>query len=136
MIEVALVMFCGYCGKDISLDFKLCPYCGTLVEKYSIKPQATEFKQRPTSCTRCAAPLNVSLEEVIVTCRYCGNTIIVATHEEIKKHSMFENHLYPQEAVEAAKGYMDEGVFRRGIVDDAQITNVKLMYVPFWVFPN
>jgi len=47
---------------------------------------------------------------------------------------MVENHLHKSQVVETARNYMDKGVFRRGISEKAQITNVKLRYVPFWVF--
>jgi len=91
---------------------------------------------RPTSCTRCGAPLSLSQEDVIITCKYCGFTITLATQEEIKRHSMLENHLYKPQAVETAKNYMDKGIFRRGVAEKAQVTDVKLRYVPFWVFPT
>lgn len=88
----------------------------------------------PTNCTKCGAPLTVTQEDLIVTCRYCGFTVTVATREEIKRHSMLENRLLTQQAVEAAQKYMDKGIFRVGVSKDATITNVKLRYVPFWVF--
>jgi DNA-directed RNA polymerase subunit RPC12/RpoP len=117
-------------------DMKFCPSCGTRAAGPApipvAKPKATEL---PTSCSRCGAPLGVSREDVIITCRYCGNTILVATHEEIKTHSMLDNQMQPQQAVEAAKEYMDSGVFRAGVSKEARITGVKLRYVPFWVFP-
>jgi DNA-directed RNA polymerase subunit RPC12/RpoP len=87
----------------------------------------------PTNCTRCGAPLNVTQEDLVATCRYCGFTMTVATREEIKKHSMLENRLFAQQAVEAAQKYMDKGIFRVGVSKEASITNVKLRYVPFWV---
>ncbi|MEM3357220.1 MAG: hypothetical protein QW166_05265, partial [Candidatus Bathyarchaeia archaeon] len=87
----------------------------------------------PTNCGRCGAPLNVTHEDLVVTCRYCGFTVAVATREEIKKHSMLENRLFAQQAVEAAQKYMDKGIFRVGVSKEATITDVKLRYVPFWV---
>jgi DNA-directed RNA polymerase subunit RPC12/RpoP len=87
----------------------------------------------PTNCSNCGAPLNLTQEDLVVTCRYCGFTMTVATREEIKKHSMLENRLLSQQAVEAAQKYMDKGIFRVGVSNDASITNVKLRYVPFWV---
>jgi len=89
----------------------------------------------PTNCTRCGAPLNVTQEDLIATCRYCGYTITVATRDEIKQHSMLENRLFSQQAVEAAQKYMDKGILRVGVSKEASITNVKLRYVPFWVCP-
>lgn len=88
----------------------------------------------PTNCSNCGAPFTVTQEDLVVTCRYCGFTMTVATREEIKKHSMLENHLFAQQAVEAAKKYMDKGILRVGVSKDASIANVKLRYVPFWVF--
>ena len=96
-------------------------------------PQPTQ--PPPTNCTRCGAPLSVTQEDLIITCRYCGFTIAVATREEIKRHSMLENRLFAQQAVEAAQKYMDKGLFRVGVSKEASITNVKLRYVPFWVCP-
>jgi len=98
-------------------------------------PKPTAPREMITSCTRCSAPLSPSQEDLIITCRYCGFTISMATQEEIKIHSMLENRLYAQQAVEAAQKYMDKGIFRSGVSRDAQITNVKLRYVPFWTFP-
>jgi len=88
----------------------------------------------PTSCSRCGAPLSVTQEDLTVTCRYCGFTVAVGTREEVKRHSMLENRLFAQQSVEAAQKYMDKGLLRVGVSKDAQITNVKLRYVPFWVF--
>jgi len=48
---------------------------------------------------------------------------------------MLENHLFTQQAVEAAQKYMDKGILRSGVSRDAQITNVKLRFIPFWTFP-
>jgi len=87
----------------------------------------------PTNCSNCGAPFNVTQEDLIITCRYCGFTMTVATREEIKRHSMLENRLFAQQVVEAAQKYMDKGIFRVGVSKDASITNVKLRYVPFWV---
>jgi len=87
----------------------------------------------PTNCSNCGAPLTVTQEDLIITCRYCGFTMTVATREEIKRHSMLENRLFAQQAVEAAQKYMDKGILRVGVSKDASITNVKLRYVPFWV---
>ena len=131
-----MVQYCHNCGRELADDMKFCPSCGTRAAGPApipvAKPRATEL---PTSCSRCGAPLGVSREDVIITCRYCGNTILVATHEEIKTHSMLDNQMQPQQAVEAAKEYMDRGVFRAGVSEEARVTGVKLRYVPFWVFP-
>jgi DNA-directed RNA polymerase subunit RPC12/RpoP len=98
-------------------------------------PAPKPLQPPPTNCSNCGAPFSVTQEDLVVTCRYCGFTMTVATREEIKKHSMLENRLFAQQAVEAAQKYMDKGIFRVGVSKDASITNVKLRYVPFWVCP-
>ncbi len=99
------------------------------------QPQPKRPREVITSCTKCGAPVNPSQEDLIVTCRYCGYTISVATQDEIRQHSMLENHLLTQQAVEAAQKYMDKGLFRSGVAKNAQIGSAKLRYIPFWVFP-
>jgi len=101
----------------------------------TVAPKPAPTRAMITGCPRCGAPISPSQEDLIVTCRYCGFTVSLATQEEIKTHSMLENRLFTQQAVEAAQKYMDKGVFRAGVSRDAQIANVKLRFVPFWVFP-
>lgn len=100
------------------------------------QPRPAPAREMITSCTRCSAPLSPSQEDLIITCRYCGYTVSMATQDEIKRHSMLENRMLTQQAVETAQKHMDKGIFRSGVSRDAQITNVKLRYIPFWVFPT
>lgn len=92
-------------------------------------------KEMITSCPKCGASISPSQEDLIVTCRYCGFTVSLAGREEIKAHSMLENHFYAQQAVEAAQKYMDKGILRSGVAQEAKITTVKLRFLPFWTFP-
>jgi DNA-directed RNA polymerase subunit RPC12/RpoP len=101
----------------------------------TVATKPTPTRMIITNCTRCSAPISPSQEDLIVTCRYCGSTISLATQEEIKKHSMLENLMFTQQAVAATQNFMDKGILRAGVSRDAQITNVKLRYVPFWFFP-
>lgn len=100
------------------------------------QPKPAPAREMITSCTRCSAPISPNQEDLIITCRYCGYTVSVATQDEIKRHSMLENHLLTQQAVEAAQKYMDKGILRSGVSKEAQIANVKLRFIPFWVFPS
>jgi len=116
-----------------SAPLPLAPPTATPEPPQTPKPALT--REMITSCTRCNAPLSPSQEDLIITCRYCGYTISLATQDEIKIHSMLENHLFTQQVVETAQKHMDKGILRSGVSRDAQITNVKLRYVPFWTFP-
>lgn len=105
------------------------------IEVPTVSSQPAPPQEMITSCPKCGAAINPSQEDLIVTCRYCGYTVALASRDEIKVHSMLENHLFAQQAVEAAQKYMDKGVFRSGVAREAQITNVKLRFMPFWTFP-
>ncbi len=102
--------------------------------KTETKNPDADVQTLPTNCTRCGAPLNVSQEYLVVTCNYCKLTIISGLLAKIRKHSMLENHLFVQQAVEAAQRYMDRGLFRTGVAKEAKIIRTKLRFVPFWVF--
>lgn len=89
----------------------------------------------PTECPKCGAPIRITQEDIFYTCKYCGNSIPLSTRDRIKKHSMLVNRLFTQQVVDVARKYMDKGILRIGVAKDAVITEVKLRYLPFWVFP-
>uniref|UniRef100_A0A7J3V0R1 Arrestin-like N-terminal domain-containing protein n=1 Tax=Candidatus Methanosuratincola petrocarbonis (ex Vanwonterghem et al. 2016) TaxID=1867261 RepID=A0A7J3V0R1_9CREN len=91
-------------------------------------------EQVPTNCPRCGAPFAVSQEDIFVTCRYCGYSMTIASRQRLGKHSMIETRLFRQQVAEAAKRYMDKGIFRIGVAKEAVITNIVLRYLPFWIF--
>ena len=103
------------------------------VPQQTQQPQSS--KEIITSCPRCGAPIPPNQEDVVFTCRYCGFTVAFADKDEVKIHSMLENHLHVQQAVETAQKYMDKGIFRSDVAENARITNAKLRYLPFWTFP-
>jgi len=92
-------------------------------------------KPMPTECPKCGAPITMTQEDLFFTCKYCGNSIAIGSGVQIKKHSMILNRLFTQQIVEAARKYMDKGILRMNVARDAVITDVKLRYIPFWVFP-
>ncbi|MDI9644810.1 MAG: hypothetical protein QFX35_06300 [Candidatus Verstraetearchaeota archaeon] len=93
-----------------------------------------EKDEMPTNCPRCGAPFTITQEDVFITCRYCNYSLTIASRQRLGKHSMIENRLFRQQAVEAALKYMDKGLFRVGVSKEAVITNVALRYLPFWIF--
>ncbi len=104
-------------------------------ETLASTPAPEPPREMITSCPKCGAPISPSQEDLVITCRYCGFSVKLAGFEDIKNHSMIENILHTQQAVEAAQKFMDKGIFRSGVAQEAQITNVKLRYLPFWTFP-
>ena len=99
-----------------------------------IPPPPKSAEPPPTNCPKCGAPLTITQEDIFLTCKYCGNSIILGTNEQLRKHSMLENHMFTQQVVETALKYMDKGLLRVGVSRDAVITNTKLRHLPFWIF--
>ena len=48
----------------------------------------------PTNCPKCGAPFAITQEDIFITCKYCGNSIILETNEQLRKHRTLENHLF------------------------------------------
>lgn len=95
---------------------------------------APSGEQVPTNCPRCGAPFTVTQEDIFITCRYCGYSLTIASRQRLGKHSMIETRLFRQQVAEAAKRYMDKGIFRVGVSKESVITNIVLRYLPFWIF--
>jgi DNA-directed RNA polymerase subunit RPC12/RpoP len=95
---------------------------------------AAAEEQIPTNCPRCGAPFEVTQEDIFITCRYCGYSLTIASRQRLGKHSMIETRLFRQQVAEAAKRYMDKGIFRVGVSKESVITNIVLRYLPFWIF--
>ncbi len=106
----------------------------TPVPQQTQQPQPS--KEIITSCPRCGAPIPPNQEDVVFTCRYCGFTVAFAGKDEVRIHSMLENHLHVQQAVETAQKYMDEGIFRSDVAENARITNVNTPLPPLLDLPR
>lgn len=94
-------------------------------------------KEKPMMCESCGAPLKTGFGATLITCEYCGSSMTVSGEvaKLISKHSMLLNKITPEQAVEAAKKWMDSGIFRVGVSKEAEITEVSLKYLPVWTVP-
>ena len=61
---------CEKCGKELQADYKVCPFCGTNAPELVIcKYCGTAFEKNKSICPNCRTPL------VQRTCKYCGKEI-------------------------------------------------------------
>ena len=88
-------------------------------------------------CESCGAPLEFGYGATLITCTYCGSSMTLDgdVAKLISKHTMLLNTINRDIAVEAAKKWMDAGVFRRNVAEESEITKVELKYMPVWTVP-
>jgi hypothetical protein len=93
--------------------------------------------QPPMMCKNCGAPLEVGYGAVVITCVYCGSSMTLAgdVTKLISKHTMLLNRITRDDAVLAAKKWMDLGVFRVNVAAESTITLVEMKYLPVWTIP-
>jgi hypothetical protein len=81
------------------------------------------------------APITITQEDLFFTCKYCGNSITLGSRSQIKK----AQHA-PKQAIHPADRGGCEEVHGQGHLSHERgpgrrNTDVKLRYLPFWVFP-
>lgn len=88
-------------------------------------------------CKNCGAPLEIGYGAVVITCGYCGSSMTLAgdVAKLISKHTMLLNQISKDDAVLAAKKWMDHGIFRVNVAAESKITQVELKYLPVWTVP-
>jgi len=88
-------------------------------------------------CESCGAPLEFGYGATLITCSYCGSSMTLEGEvaKLISKHTMLLNSITRDQAVNAAKKWMDAGIFRVNVAAESQINNVELKYMPVWTVP-
>lgn len=93
--------------------------------------------QPPMMCKNCGAPLEVGYGAAVITCGYCGSSMTLAgdVAKLISKHTMLLNRITNNDAVQAAKKWMDLGILRVNVAAESTITLVEMKYLPVWTIP-
>ena len=88
-------------------------------------------------CSNCGAPLTFKPGEIVVTCRYCGFTLVIATHEAfILEHSLIINEYDELKVDKILRSWMSSGFLKpRDLAQKAKIVEKELQYLPFWIVP-
>jgi hypothetical protein len=93
--------------------------------------------QPPMMCKNCGAPLEFGYGATVITCVYCGSSMTLAgdVAKLISKHTMLLNCITKDDAVLAAKKWMDIGILRVNVAAESTITLVEMKYLPVWTIP-
>lgn len=85
-------------------------------------------------CTNCGAPLSFNPGEVVVTCRYCGQTVVISTGEAFTlEHSIVLNALDANKAMDMVRAWMRSGfMMPSDLAKKAAFVKVDNNYLPFW----
>jgi hypothetical protein len=147
-------MFCMNCGTPIPDDAKFCPKCGSAVKPIatggsSSPPQGESTLGRPSDaigaigatqlkCPGCGAPILPKVDEVVITCEFCGISISLGNDgwRNVKNHTMLSINLSDEESVLAQVGKeMDKGMFHKHLQEQSKLEEVTLTVVPYWIVP-
>lgn len=93
--------------------------------------------QAPMMCKNCGAPLEIGYGAAVITCCYCGSSMTLSgdVTKLISKHTMLLNRITSDDAVLAAKKWMDAGIFRVNVAAESTISFTELKYLPVWTMP-
>jgi len=105
-----------------------------VVQKWRGKDMVDE---KARMCEKCGAPLEFGYGAVLITCSYCGSSMTLEgdVAKLISKHTMLMNTITRDQAVSAAKQWMDKGIFRVNVAAESTINKVELKYLPVWTVP-
>lgn len=90
------------------------------------------------NCSNCGAPLSFDPGEIVVTCKYCGQTVVISTGQAFTlEHSIVYNKLNTNQAQDMARAWMRSGFMMPGdLAKKATFVQLNLNYLPFWVVPD
>ncbi len=86
-------------------------------------------------CSHCGAPIQFKPGEILVTCKYCGYTVVVETGKTFDfEHSVLLNKYDETQVEETIRDWMREGFLKpQDLARKSKINEKSLMYLPFWV---
>ena len=89
-------------------------------------------------CNSCGAPMNPATGIALVVCEYCGavTTMGAAGAQVFQKHFMLESRIGNEQALDAGGKWLNKGIFRRKVAERADLGQVNLKYVPYWIVPT
>ncbi|MGQ9721346.1 MAG: hypothetical protein ACUVXA_08500 [Candidatus Jordarchaeum sp.] len=89
------------------------------------------------SCDHCGAPLKYSSGEIIVTCPYCGYTVVIDVGKPFTlEHSLLPSNFNEKKAIDSVKSWMKHSFIAPGdLARRAKFTDVQLQFLPFWIIP-
>jgi len=94
-----------------------------------LSSSTTEHKEvgKAHRCAHCGGALKFGADDIVCTCPYCGYT------SEIDGEPIEDHYYYPSVSEETVKKRVMEFIARSN-VKNVDITEVKVVYIPFWRF--
>ncbi|MGB9727057.1 MAG: zinc ribbon domain-containing protein [Nitrososphaeria archaeon] len=134
-------MYCPKCGVQLPDDAVFCMKCGTRVSipsasKTPSTPVIAPLDAKSLRCPNCGAPITPKFGEMIISCEYCGNAIILESEgwKSVGKQTMLPLKLSEQDKVSAEiRSLMDRGLLHRHLYEDSVLEEINLSYIPYWI---
>jgi Double zinc ribbon len=147
------MIYCMKCGNQLPDDARFCAKCGTAVggggaASGPAAPPAAAPSAGPTiapsgaqelKCPACGAPIKPDFGEMVISCEYCGGTVTLggAGWKQLSKHTMLSLSVADRDAaLKAVHDWVDTGFLHRHAFEESKVTEERLTFVPFWVFPT
>jgi DNA-directed RNA polymerase subunit RPC12/RpoP len=134
-------LFCPKCGAQLPDDAVFCLKCGARlaapsVPQVSSTPIIASVEAKSLRCPRCGAPITPKFGEMIVSCEYCGNAVILGKEgwSGIHEQTMLQLKLAEQDKVGAEiRSLMDRGLLHRHLYEGSTLEEMNLSFVPYWI---
>ena len=94
------------------------------------------MERRIYTCTSCGAELSVNDNEAATFCAYCGQPTIVFSRvsKELKPESIVPFKISKEQAIGLLQERLKNSHFLPKEVKEAELENVKGIYIPYWIF--
>jgi hypothetical protein len=94
------------------------------------------LEAKSLKCPQCGAAITPKFGEMIVSCEYCGNAVMLGDNgwKGIQKQTMLLLKLSEQDKVVAEiRSLMDRGLLHRHEYEDSKLEEMNLSFIPYWI---
>jgi hypothetical protein len=80
-------------------------------------------------CSNCSATIVVSPEDLVVTCKFCGETF------DVEGTKIPDHQMLPSQDASTIKANIEEFLKKNKIKAGTSLDEIKVSYIPYWVVP-
>jgi hypothetical protein len=99
-------------------------------------PVIASLEAKSIRCPHCDAPITPKFGEMIISCEYCGNAIILGNDgwKSIQKQTMLPLKSAEKDQIIAKMhDLMDRGFLHRHLQEGSTLEEMNLSFVPYWI---
>jgi len=136
-----LKLYCPKCGAQLPDDAIFCMKCGARISTFPASqtpstPVIAPLEAKSLTCPHCGAPITPKFGEMVISCEYCGNAVILGGDgwHSIDKQTMLPLKLAERDRLSGEiRSLMDRGLLHRHLYEDSKLEELNLSYIPYWI---